>query len=98
MAFVIPYTNSTQNLRQYTAGNNNPVYNINPNNELLSGFIYELEMYINDYSDEQRNYYIQNLFDKYINMMSQKDIQYIYNYFVNTYPELSNIIKNYLFL
>lgn len=91
---IIPYVN---NLKQHIS-NNITVNKTNKYSEILQSFIYELEMYINDYEEEQRNMCIMNLFNKYANMLSQTDLQYINNYFLKTYPQITNIIKNYLFL
>lgn len=91
---IIPYVN---NLKQHIS-NNITINKTNKYSEILQSFIYELEMYINDYEEEQRNMCIMNLFNKYANMLSQTDLQYINNYFLKTYPQITNIIKNYLFL
>lgn len=91
---IIPYVN---NLKQHIS-NNITINKANKYSEILQSFIYELEMYINDYEEEQRNMCIMNLFNKYANMLSQTDLQYINNYFLKTYPQITNIIKNYLFL
>lgn len=104
MSFIIPYTNATQNIKQYINQNINTQQSIsgqNYNSEFLYSFIYEIEMYINDYTidcnDEYLNSRITNLFNKYSNNLSQSDLQQIYNRFSN-YENIANFIKTYLFL
>lgn len=99
---IIPYVNNLNDLKtQYI--NNSNINQLNISSELLSSFIGALHTYCDDYKDghieeEIINENVKNLFNTYASKLSLNDFTYLYNYFKPINEDVSNFIKNYIFL
>lgn len=97
---IIPYVN---NLKDLKTNYSNGFVNTNQTSEFLNSFICQLNMYCDDYKEghieeEIINENVNNLFKKYSINLTTNDLTYMYNYFKNINEDISNVIKNYIFL
>ena len=95
---IIPYTQDTlsgnfNNIQPYITQ-----YNMqNQVDEFVQSMIYELDMYDNDYDDEQMIFMTESLMNKYSTQISQQQYQMLYNYYENKNTNIARIIKNQMF-